>query len=129
MTIQWFSPNKAIPSITIASYGISFNAGCLIYFENASSVLLGCDTSSKKLYVKFLKDGDSSGFSVPQIDEKTKNVRISCREFIQFLQLKFKFDVSKSLKYYVDIVSEDQFVVSLDDPITSEKKSKKGKED
>lgn len=127
MTVQWFSPNKAIPSITIAPYGISFNAGCLMYFEGVSSILLGCDTASKRLYVKLLKDGDNSGFTVPQIDEKTKNVRISCREFIQFLQLKLKFDVSKPLKYYIDDISEDQFVVDLDNPITLEKKQRKNK--
>ncbi|UFJ40373.1 hypothetical protein LOK74_20445 [Brevibacillus humidisoli] len=127
MSVQWFSPNKTIPAITIASYGISFNAGCLPYFKDVESVMLGCDTTTKKVHVKLLKNEEGSGFSVPKIDEKTKNVRISCREFVQFIQLKFKYDVSKTYKFFVDEVLENELIIDLSSPVVLEKKAKSQK--
>lgn len=124
MSVQWFTPNKAIPAITIASYGLSFNAGCLQYLNGVETVLLGCDQENKKVHVKCLKNGDKTGFSIPNIDQNTKNVRISCREFVQFLQLKFKLDVSKPYKFFVDEVLENELIIDLSSPVLLEKKTK-----
>ncbi|MBA2871029.1 hypothetical protein HNQ85_001299 [Anoxybacillus calidus] len=124
MPIQWFSPNTPIPTLTIASYGISFNSGSTYYLKDVKKIMLGCDTEKKKLYIKLLKGDNEPGFSVPTINENTKSVRISCREFVQYLDVKCKIDTSKASKYFIDIVG-NEMIVDLNTPIPIEKSIKK----
>ncbi|MEH7035831.1 hypothetical protein V7054_27130 [Priestia megaterium] len=126
MTIQWFSPNTSLPTVTVASYGINFNNSCLGYLKGTKGVVLGCDISSKKMYVKLLHQDESNGFSIPNIKEEVKNVRISCKEFVQFLSIKIKIDITKPTKYFADFdEKEGQFIVDLSSPINTLQSSKK----
>lgn len=126
MTIQWFSPNTSLPTITVASYGINFNNSSLNYLKGTKGVMLGCDISSKVMYVKLLQQDESNGFSIPNIKEEVKNVRISCKEFVQFLSIKIKIDITKPTKYFADFNKEDNhFIVDLSSPINTLQSSKK----
>jgi hypothetical protein len=125
MTIQWFTSKMTIPSVSIASYGFTFNSGSLQFFREIPSVLLGYDSTQKKVYVKLLRDRDETAFSIPELDERTRSIRISCRDFVQFLQVKTKLDFEKPVKYFADWDEESNLlIVDLTAPISSSKAKK-----
>jgi hypothetical protein len=128
MSIQWFTPNTALPTITIASYGIGFNAGALQFLGNIKSVALGCDVQSRRVYIKLLSD--DSGFTMPEITDKTKNIRISCREFVHYLHAKCRIDISNPVKYYIDVKDNgEQLVVDLNAMVPSSRRKKNKQRD
>ncbi|GEC93336.1 hypothetical protein [Brevibacillus brevis] len=124
MTIQWFTPNTVLPTLTVASYGITFNSGALDLLKGFSSVRLGCDPKNKVLLIELHKESNSSGFSIPEINENTKNVRITCREFVQFLQVKCKIDVSNPVKFFIQKSGENRIEIDLSTFIPSNKTKK-----
>ncbi len=119
MAIQWFSPNTMIPIVTVAEYGLTFNSGCLPYFQTARSLQLGGDAREKKMYVRLLTDRKTPGFLIPDRTAGTKNIRISCREFVQFLKFKCQIDIVKSPRFYLDADTDGRLVADLTAPLAS----------
>ncbi|MFP3726380.1 hypothetical protein U8V72_14425 [Priestia filamentosa] len=125
MSIQWFSPSTNIPIISIASYGITLNIGAVSHLINAKSITTGFDENERKIFIKIHRKEDV-GFLFPKVDKNTKSIRIACKDFIQFLQVKSKTDFSKAVKFYATYIpKEDHFVIDLRDSLPEKRKQTK----
>ncbi|MCY6483800.1 hypothetical protein OW763_05485 [Clostridium aestuarii] len=100
MNIVWFDANKGIPSATVAQYGINLNNSAAEYLKSAVKIKLGYEEKMKHICIQSCDKNDTSGFNLPHMDDKVKNARISCREFIRLLSIKFGLDTTISDKYY-----------------------------
>lgn len=100
MSIDWFDSTKALPTVTVASYGLTLNASAAELLKDAKRVRLGLGKDCKKLYIKAAQVGEDGTFAFPDIKEEAKNVRITCKEFIQFVSLKCSINTQETEKYY-----------------------------
>ena len=125
MAIKWFDNTTTYPTITLAKYGVTFNIGCLPYLnKGTNSLVFGCDPEQNKVHIKIRTGGDS-GFTVPEITDTTRTIRISCKEFVQYLQVRCGVNLEKAKKYYADFdEKENEFVIDLTTPIPSRKQTK-----
>lgn len=125
MAIKWFDNTTTYPTITLAKYGVTFNIGCLPYLNKGKSLVFGCDPEQNKVHIKILTDGKSTGFMVPEINDETRTIRVSCKEFVQYLQVRCGVNLEKAKKYYADFNEiENEFVIDLDTPIPGRKQTK-----
>jgi len=127
MPIKWFSPNKNTSIVTIAHYGITFNYGAVEHLKKYKKILLGCDAENKILVFKPIKSEIEQGYEMFKKNQKTKNIRIGCKEFAKYIDSKFQLDLeNQSIKFYIDIDEEsEQMIVDLTKPIQSKKEEKK----
>lgn len=99
--IEWFDATKTLPTVTIANYGITLNTTAAEILKGTERIKLGLDSSCKKIYLKKVPSYEEGSFAFTDINEKNRNIRISCKEFIQFLSVKCNLNTSESEKYYV----------------------------
>lgn len=126
MAVMWFSPGTGVPMVTLAPYGLTFNSACLEFMQTASSIKLGCDCKEGKLIVVLLND--KSGFNIPPMDNEVKNIRISAKEFIQYVSVKCGINIVESPKYFIEIVSNTELFIDLKSPIIARKRTKSASE-
>lgn len=110
--IEWYDATKSLPIITVANYGLTLNTTAAEILKGTERVKLGISTDCKKIYLKSVPGTELGSFAFSDITDKTKNVRISCKEFIQFLSVRCNLNVNESEKYYAfwDVENESLFI-------------------
>lgn len=99
MSIEWFNVKKGIETVTIAEYGIVLNEAAYSNFLNASKIKLGYDKKYKRIYIKPCDVDDDYGISITNNTKITKNLRISCSDFIKFISINYKINFNTSKRY------------------------------
>ncbi len=124
MTIQWFDATKALPTVTVATYGLNLNTSAAEYFKGSEKLKLGLEAEKKKIYLKASSGNDEGGFSFPEIGDKTKTARVSCREFIQYVMLNTGLDFNQSEKFYSTWDENEQImIIDLNKKLSRPKKA------
>jgi hypothetical protein len=123
MAIEWFEANKALPTVTVAAYGLTLNTSAANFFKDTQKIKLGLDADIKKVYMKTAEASDEASFAFHEIGDKS-TARISCRDFVQFVSLKTGINIEQSNKYYATWVDE-MLTVDLEKKIQKNKKVKK----
>ncbi len=120
MNFEWYNPKTGVPSVSIASYGLTFSSGALEALGEPEYVVLGFDEQNMIIGVKACSSEEPK--RIPFISKKRSNyVRLSSKDFIRFLESRMPEDFkveSKATKYYSKWDRDNQILkIHLEQPV------------
>ena len=125
MSIEWFDASRPLPSVSIAPYGLTLNVSAAEYFTNTKRVRLGINASQKKLYIKADANSENGTYALPENLKGRKTVRISCKDFINYLAIKMNLTIENSEKYLATWDEEEKsIIVNINNKISRKKKER-----
>ncbi|MFK2827126.1 hypothetical protein QYG89_15935 [Bacillus sp. B190/17] len=121
--IKWFSPNQGILTVSIASYGITLGQSANQYLSGGEKIRFGISESKDYLFIQIVDSSEDDSYSIPEGIQGSKPIRITCREFIRYLQLETDINTKNTNRYYTSFDSSSRiFTVDLNKELKREKK-------
>lgn len=117
----WSTPSSGAPIVSIASYGLTFNASAIELLKKPEKVLLGFDQTAKVIGVKPVTAEDEAegtkGFTFAK-RERSGYIRISNKDFIQYVSNKVGIDLTKTTRFSADWDEDEQvLIIDITKPI------------
>ena len=124
--IQWFSPQQGSLTVSIASYGITLSQAAALYLNGGEKVSFGISEDNSQLFIQIVDQNEEDAYSIPETLKEAKPIRITCKEFIRFLQFKTNINIETTSKHFASYDgSSKMFKVDLNKELNKGKDSKK----
>lgn len=98
--VQWFSPQQGSLTVSIASYGITLSQAATQYLNGGEKVRFGISEDNKQLFIQIVNQSEEDAYSIPEGLKEAKPIRITCKEFIRFLQFKSSINIDTTSKFF-----------------------------
>lgn len=123
--IQWFSPQQGSLTVSIASYGITLSQAATQYLNGGEKVRFGISEDNKQLFIQIVDQVEEDAYSIPEGLKEGKPIRITCKEFIRFLQFKAIISIDSSSKFFATFDPSTKIITAdLDKEINKGKEEK-----
>ncbi|WP_102272520.1 hypothetical protein [Cytobacillus massiliigabonensis] len=123
--ISWFSPQQGMLTISIASYGITLSQAATQYLKGGEKVRFGISEDSNQLLIQIVDQNEEDSYSIPDGIKEGKPIRITCKEFIRFLQFKTNINIETTSKYFASYDTSSKIItVDLNKELSKVRESK-----
>ncbi len=117
---MWASPSAGAPIVSIASYGISFNAAVIDLLKRPHSVGIGFDEQNKVIGIMPLSYEEAHEIKAFPFAQRERNgyVRIGNKDFVRYVANKAGLDLRRAVRYAASWDDEENMlIVELDKPL------------
>lgn len=97
MQISWYDPSVGTPTVTVASYGLTFNEAATNELRNAPYVRLGYVKDKNWIVVQPLEENQVAALAFFE-RKRDKYVRLQSRDFMRFITRHYDLNLEKSVR-------------------------------
>lgn len=118
----WSTPSAGGPIVSIAEYGITFNAMTIELLRRPKQVMIGYEQDKNIVGIKPIYNEDENKTKAFTFIERERHgsVRIGNKDFVKYIGSKSGLDFSTSRKFIADWDGENEMIiVDLNKPLDS----------
>lgn len=112
MDIKWYQPSLGVPTVTIASYGISFNKAAIAELNDSPYIRLGYVKKERLIVVQALDEKQEEALTFSE-RKRDGYIRINNKDLVKFITRYFDINLERAIR--IDAFWDDELNVLIID--------------